>query len=502
VSSPGDWFNGNAFAGHGSALGYSEVMLPLLVVFAPVFWVSGDPILAHNLTLLAEIALCLTTTYLLARRLGSHRWTATAAAIAFSFSSYTFTHVTHLQLMTIGFFPMGVLALLGMLRRQRVRDGIYLGVASFLIVTGCLYYAPVWVTAVALVVLIDLLARRGRVGRDWWASVVAGAASSAVFIAPIAILYLKFQQSVGFTRSVDAALGANPSDLLAPSPDSYAYRSLATAIGSRLMSHEHSFFPGVIMLSLGVVGLLFLVSALRRPGRLLTSDWMVLSVLAAVALLIAVGPELGGFPTPFRVLSRFVPGVDSIRAPARLVVVALLVIILAGAQVLDRLRTMLGLPAVISAAVALLVAVELAAPVVRAPIVDRTDVVAMQAALAAQPAGLVVELPAASLADGAPGVYLEAERMLRSIGYWRPRVNGTSGGDPPGFAEEVSLYNTFPQPAAVAAMRVAQIRYAVLHLGTGGPFLLPESVLAQVSVTPGVTVVGRYGDLVIVDVGA
>ncbi len=499
VSSPGSWFDGNIFAGHGSALGYSEVMLPLLVVFAPVYWVSGNAVLAHNVTILAALAFCLATTYALSLRLRASRWASVAAAIAITLSSYTYAHLSHLQLLTLGLFPLGIIALLNLLERRRVRDGVWLGVASFAIVSGCLYYAPAWVCTVVAVVLVDLVRQRGRPGNQWWAAVVAAGATSAALVGPLAVLYLRFQAQANFTRVVSASLSFTPSDLLAPSTMSYAYRSLATAMSARPSSVELAFFPGLLMLSLGIVGLFVAVRALRRPRDFLRSDWMVLSVLALVCLFISLGPQIGSIPTPYRWVSSHLPGFSSIRAPARLFAPVLLVLVLAGAQILDRLVRVLALPALTRPIVVVVVAVELMAPAPRAAIVPRPDVETLYATLATQPAGTMVELPAASLADGAAGVFLEGERMLRSIGHWRPRINGTSGGDPPGFAREVEVYNTFPAAAAVDALRAHGVRYAVLHLGDGQAFHLPESTVAAVEADPTMRPIGRFGEILLVD---
>ncbi len=58
VEAPGALFDAHIFYPHGLTLAFSEPMLvPALVTFAPVYWVSRNPILAYNVTVVLFQAL-------------------------------------------------------------------------------------------------------------------------------------------------------------------------------------------------------------------------------------------------------------------------------------------------------------------------------------------------------------------------------------------------------------------------------------------------------------
>ena len=153
------FFEGNIFHPFGEAIKYSEMMLPLVPLFGLVDALSGNPILAHNLTILGLSLLCLISTYRLALRLVGGM-ASIVAAVSFTFSGYVFMHQSHLQLLTLGFFPLAFLALFRLLERQRVRDGVWLGVCSALLTTASFYYGAIWFVCLGVVLLVDVFRLR------------------------------------------------------------------------------------------------------------------------------------------------------------------------------------------------------------------------------------------------------------------------------------------------------------------------------------------------------
>ena len=97
---------------------------------------------------------------------------------------------------------------------------------------------------------------------------------------------------------------------------------------------------------------------------------LILMLAALIAFGLAVGPQLGALPGPFRFFYNYVPGFDSIRAVARLAVPGLLVVALLAAAGLDWVRAHLRFqPMVVGVVACLLVALELSVSV---PRVDAT----------------------------------------------------------------------------------------------------------------------------------
>lgn len=140
LNEPSRFFDGNVFLPYGEALKYSDLILPAMPFFALVSTLSQSVIVAHDATILALSLFCVIATYLLARRLIRGPDVVITVA-AFSFSGYVFIHQSHLQLLTLGFFPLAFLTLLRTLDERRIREGVWLGLSSGLLALASFYYA-------------------------------------------------------------------------------------------------------------------------------------------------------------------------------------------------------------------------------------------------------------------------------------------------------------------------------------------------------------------------
>jgi hypothetical protein len=464
VQDLGNFFQGNILHPYGDAIKYSEIMLPLVPLFGSVTALTGNPILAHNISILCLAVFCVVTTYLLARRLVGPL-AATVAAVSFSFSGYVFMHQGHLQLLTLGFFPLGLLVLLRTLENRRWSDGVWLGICTALLTTGSFYYGAVWLVILTSIVLVDLMRLR-KPDREWWRAMGLAAATTAVLVGPVAFVYSAFQREVAFARDV-GGLGLNPIDFLTPAPGSLLYEGLFQWAGARQPTGvvEHGFFLGFVIMTLALVGVVLYLKALasrhRRSGDRNRYEMGLLAVSGVVSLALALGPEVMGLPMPFRLFSELVPGFDGIRAASRLAVPALLTVAVFASWGLQRLLVRVNAEQglVIVAIVASAVLLEMWVEPIRVEPGDQAPV--RQVLAAAQP-GAVVELPMRPVADS-EYAFIEGSRMLDSIGDWRPRFNGYSGGLPPGYMEEIGAMLQFPGSTALDRLAELGIRYVLLH---------------------------------------
>jgi hypothetical protein len=465
VNEPTNFFNGNIFHPYGEAIKYSEMMLPVVPLFGLVFAISGSAVLAHNLAIIGLIVFCLIATYLLARR-----WVgpvfAVVAAVSFSFSGYVFMHQGHLQLLTLGFFPLSFLALFRALEKRRIKDGLWLGICTALLTTGSLYYGAIWCVCLFVVVLVDLV-RLKRPNRQWWYTIGTASAVTAVLVGPIAFVYTEFSNRIPFGREV-GGLGLNVIDFLTPAPGSLLYGGLVQWAAARQPDgiSEHGFFLGFVVMSLALIGLFVLVAA--RPRSFMPTgedrsryELGLTGLTGAVALVLALGPEAKGITMPFQILADHVPGFDAIRAASRLAVPALLAAAVFAAWGLSRLLSSArpGPGIVTTALVTSAILLEMWAAPLRADVGAREPI---REALESAPAGAVLELPMREVADF-DFAYTEGPRMLASIGDWRPRFNGFSGGLPPEYLKDISMLSQFPADAAVQRASDLGVRYVVLH---------------------------------------
>lgn len=94
--------------------------------------------------------------------------------------------------------------------------------------------------------------------------------------------------------------------------------------------------------------------------------------------------------------------------------------------------------------------------------------------------------------------------MLYAIGDWRPRFNGTSGGNPPEYFPRVDVLNTFPSAESLTLLDGLDIRYVVLKTATEASefALTPAEVDALLGELTTGEVVARLEAGTIVDLGA
>jgi hypothetical protein len=514
INEPQNFFDGNIYYPYGRAITYSEMILPAVPLFGLVFAISDNAVLAHNAVILGLALFSLIATYFLARRLVGPD-AAIVAALGFTFSGYVFMHMGHTQLLAVGFFPLALLALFRTLETLRVKEGAYLGIATALLATACLYYGSIWLLSLSIVVLVDLIRRR-RPERAWWAAVGTAALVAGVLLAPFAYVYAKFEQEIGFSRVADESAGLKLLDMVTPAPGSLLYPGLSESMAGRLPGGavEHGFFLGFTILVLAVGGLVLVLAGHgsgngARTGapagsELPAREVRYLCVVGIVSVVIGIGPALSGIPMPFALLQESVPGFDGIRAVSRLAVPALLTLTVLAALFLHWLLRHRSRAVQITLVVvtSLVVLVEMAVTPIRAEVDTRPETIAIREALLLASAGAVVELPMREVAD-AGFAFVEGPRMLASVGDWRYRFNGSSSALPPGYLDDILVMNDFPNPEARQRIVERGLRYVVLHgaeVGSDHAYSF-EHIAEVLRLLPAEASWERHGDSWLVDLG-
>jgi hypothetical protein len=219
-----DLFGGNIFYPEPWAMTFSDHLLGWQPVVLPIYALTGNIILAQNLTLMLAVALAGYFMYLLVRRLTGSEAASIFAGLAFTFMPFRFPHLAHLSLSGFFWMPLALLCLhrligsggwrLGSeirnppsLRPQtanpkpQVRWGL-LGGAAAAMQFNCGLYQGVFLGLLAVLFVLFLVPisgawRRGR----FWGSVAAGAlvfaAGSVWWVLP----YVRAHAVLGLTRS-------------------------------------------------------------------------------------------------------------------------------------------------------------------------------------------------------------------------------------------------------------------------------------------------------------
>ena len=99
------------FYPYPNTLAYSEHLLGIAVLTAPVQWLSGNAVFTYNVAFLLSYVLAGAGMYLLTASLTGNRLAAVVASVAFAFLPFRVSHVAHLQVLMYGWMPIGLWAL-------------------------------------------------------------------------------------------------------------------------------------------------------------------------------------------------------------------------------------------------------------------------------------------------------------------------------------------------------------------------------------------------------
>jgi hypothetical protein len=483
---PARLFDANIFFPLPNTLAYSEHLLATALLTLPLQGITGEPLIAYNVSLLASFMLSGLGMYLLVAHWTSCRGAAFVAGLAFAFAPYRLAAISHLQLLTVQWLPFSLLAIDRLFETAGWPDarGRTVTAGSLVVLFGLLQILSSWYLAVFSAIVIGVYAlarlvtvtRQARVGRVVVWLMGCGVAI-VLLVAPLAAPYLNLLPQLRLARPSEmaASLAARPGDYLAAAPSLRLVGPLTERFrNSPGFTEEHNLYPGLLV---GILALLGLATAgYRGPGA--SRGRLVHSLALAIMLTSALALTFAG---PHAILARLIPVLSVVRAPVRWMIPATLALAgLAGfglawlTQVISEAGrfkwsgrlTPFGVTIIASV---WLLAESLAVPLPLAMVGaahERAPVYRVLQALtldADGSAGAVVELPM----HVAPAPeYPETRRMVASCLGWWGLVNGYSGYTPPRQAALADQLAGFPSAPALATLRDlagAGVRYLVVH---------------------------------------
>lgn len=444
-------FDANIFHPASGTLTFSDHLLLQSLLLSPLYAATGNLALCYNVLLIGSIALSGAAMHVLARGVTGSDRAAYIAGLAWACWPYRTAHFLHLQLQSLYFLPLALLALHRVAAARRWRDALALGVLTALQAISSVYYGVM--SAIAIAVGAGSLAwTTGQWrGRRYWTRVAGAAAIAALLIAPVVWPYWITQQREGFGRNLFEAVqnSATLQSYTQVPHENLVYGAngvmlpRAPEAGQRDKRHnEHQMFPGLVLMALAAFGL---VTGWR------TDRWPAVATALAVAvvgLVLSLGPE--GVAAVYETAARIVFGFHAIRAPARFAVLLMLGASLLAAIGLARIN---AAPRVIVVIAALMMIEYLNAPLnlVAAP---ATTTSAGQWLRDQDGRGAVLYLPISL--DKENSIY-----MVQSLEHRRPIVNGYSGQRP---AFYTSIADAFADPSSADARALLQeldVRFVV-----------------------------------------
>jgi hypothetical protein len=194
------WWNAPMFYPATGVLAFSEHLLGLVPIAAPIIALTGNPLIAHNVALIGTFVLSALGAHVLAYTLTRRHDVSAVAAVAFAFAPYRLPQLPHIQVLASYWTPVCLAALHRYDRTARPRWAIIAAAAWVLQALSCGYYL------LFLAVLIGLWFLWFAVGR--WPvrqfAIAAGAfAAGGVLLAPFLWGYQSILRGTyGFKRSI------------------------------------------------------------------------------------------------------------------------------------------------------------------------------------------------------------------------------------------------------------------------------------------------------------
>lgn len=542
-TNPGGLFQGNIIYPSRDVLAYSEHLFAMGVLTAPIYFISGNPILSYNFLVIFAAVLSGFGCYLLMKELTSSRWAGLVAGIFFAFCPYKLSKMGHLHVFFSPFLPFVLLYQYRYLRKGGRRNLVLFGL-FFLAQALSSWHYLIFTSLVvaALWVWVAIFSRR-REELMRLAGVAAAIAVALVVIIPFALPYLRAHDRLpGFERSLDELSGyaATPEDFLRVLPENLVYGDAAPPFELPGARGESVLFTGFVVLVFALLGLAGLWSRRKKKpagtgpaGEETGGDGcgdeeaaekrelfpfrhgaVFPFLLLVLGFALVLGPKPHGISNPPFVAMFHLGLLKFIRVPSRFyVIICLALAMLAGygmAWLVSRLGKggrRPGLRRVAPFCLLLILLFELLSvnfTIAEVPVFG--DVPEVYSWLEEQGDVRVIELPTSPLSpavssDRDLGLNFtdvlgfhesEATIVYFSTYHWKKIVNGYSGYFPYHYRRTMTEMQGFPSRRSLELLRALGIDYVVWDWDAVQPHRREEFNVRLFS-TPGLSMVADFG---------
>jgi hypothetical protein len=306
-------------------LAYSEHMTGIALLVLPFHLAGLGAMALHNLAMLLGFALSGYGAFVLSRMfvgsssgfLGSSEFlgdnspeelrgtprnpAAFIAGIFYAFVSFKFDHLPHLQIISSGWIPLTLAALVLYWRHATPRNAMLFAGAFVMNGLTNIYYL-LFVSAAVGMTLVFLALAAPKRDRRFWLPLLGACIVAGVVLLPFLFPYRIVSKTYGMKRQAGEVISNGWTAWLVAPPRSLLYGKLA---GDALRVPENSLFPGVLPLFL--IGAALLLTPRRKDslregqaGLPVLHRWLnvAIVVLAALSLIMLMrerfAPELFG----------------------------------------------------------------------------------------------------------------------------------------------------------------------------------------------------------------
>lgn len=256
----GDWsalsrfWHGNIFHPERLTIAYSEHLFPQMLQALPVLGLTDNAVLAYNLLFLSTFVLSGLGTFLFVRELTKNPLAAFIAGLAFAFTPYRVSQLSHLQVLSVQWMPLVLFAFRRYFETRRLTPLAWGSAALVVQNLSCGYYLLFFAPFVGLYVIFEMATRglllQWQEWRRWIIAALIALACTFPFLRP----YLEVREgtsAVGVRTAGEIALFSADVHALATAPPAL------WIWGERLQAFprgEGEGFLGFTILLLAVIG--------------------------------------------------------------------------------------------------------------------------------------------------------------------------------------------------------------------------------------------------------
>ncbi len=457
------------------ALALTDHRLLPSVVVAPIVWLTGNPVLAYNVAVALVTLLAAAAARRLSMVLGADAWGAWAAGALCAFNTYQINEAPRLNILTNGFLPLIVAALVLLLSTGERRHAWV--VAALCLAQGLSsnYHLLYACLLIAVIILVGSILAPRTAPRRTLSLFVPALLAAAVF-SPVAATYLRAATRLGYERSLPQ--GIDLVHYLSTSPTNLLYGPLGAEVR---LQQRAAHFIGFITLALTGVALLQRSSGSRQGDRTACVPPRVWVPIAAGLAIFFIALSLGRdmvvaghslAPGPYRLLHEFVPGFRLVRIPERLGMVAMIFVACLVGQGITWIRRAGGRR--MGMVLALAVPLEHVSPLVvteDVPVGRRIPAAYQWLAESGGTAALA-EVPV----HGEDLIRKETLEMYYSLFHRRPTIHGYTAYPPLLSVLSRRAAGDFPSPGSIEALRRVGVDTVVFHAGRPGAAAMRPAV--------------------------
>lgn len=332
-----------------NTLAFGGSLLTQSLIGLPVFIVSRDVVISSHFIILFAFFSAFLTMFFLAWNFTKSATGSILAGLIYTYNPFVFSHFQQFELITLQWLPLIFLFTAKFIEKQKWQYPIIVSLLIVAQIGSSFYYtfflALILPVYILLLKLIKKVPVKNLIKLSLLLAIVVVGVFSYLYLQP----FISVRETFNIERSLDANISysAQITDFLFTSESNKLYgwmvndplwRSIRDSY-TAVHYTEHSLFFG-----LTVNALLFSTLALLVAKKIKGDDkkiTLIFLILLGTAFIFAFGPyvEILGrlIPLPYLIFYKFVPFVDTLRAPSRfmaIVFLALSIIIAFGWKVL------------------------------------------------------------------------------------------------------------------------------------------------------------------------